>query len=283
MNIKETKLFSPDYVHQKAQEALEDFRSRIAMYEKAYETLRDEEDGSFIKLIDVGKQVMVNRIQGYLPGRIVFFLMNLRINKDPIYITRHGESQFNVEGRVGGDSSLTEKGREYGKALSAFIDSQPDLKGKQLSVWCSTLKRTVETALELHRPENTVQWRGLAEIQVGTCDGLTYGEIQAKYPDEYKARAKDKLHYRYPQGESYVDIISRLENVIFELERVKGPVLVIGHRAVLRCLYAYFLDKPPAAIPYLNVPLHTVIKLTPKAYACEETRFEMGPHIDVDK
>jgi len=37
---------------------------------------------------------------GYLPGRIVFFLMNLEINKSPIYLTRHGESQYNVQGYV---------------------------------------------------------------------------------------------------------------------------------------------------------------------------------------
>lgn len=69
---------------------------------------------------------------------------------------------------------------------------------------------------------------------------------------------------RYPQGESYVDVIERLEAVIFELERAKGPVLVIGHQAVLRCLYGYFLDTPLDEIPFLDIPLHTVIKLIPK-------------------
>ena len=53
-----------------------------------------------------------------------------------------------------------------------------------------------------------------------------------------------QLNYRYPRGESYLDIISRLESVIFEMERQKGPLLIIAHQAVLRCLYAYFLDLP---------------------------------------
>jgi len=38
---------------------------------------------------------------------------------------------------------------------------------------------------------------------------------------------------------------------------------------VLRCLLAYFLDKPAAELPYLSVPLHTIIKLKPTAYGCE--------------
>ena len=48
---------------------------------------------------------------------------------------------------------------------------------------------------------------------------------------------------RYPRGESYEDVVVRLESVIMELERQEN-VLVVGHQAVLRCVLAYFLDKP---------------------------------------
>lgn len=47
---------------------------------------------------------------------------------------------------------------------------------------------------------------------------------------------------RYPRGESYEDVVVRLESVIMELERQEN-VLVVGHQAVLRCVLAYFLDK----------------------------------------
>ena len=96
------------------------------------------------------------------------------------------------------------------------------------------------------------------------CDGLTYEEVQEKFPEEYKARDVDKLRYRYPRGESYVDVINRLEPVIFELERQTEPLLIIGHQAVLRCLYAYFFDLPVDEIPYLSIPLHTLIRLDPR-------------------
>lgn len=43
----------------------------------------------------------------------------------------------------------------------------------------------------------------------------------------------------------------------------------------MRCLYAYFLDLPSEEIPYLSIPLHTVIKLTPQAYGCSEKRFKL--------
>ena len=35
----------------------------------------------------------------------------------------------------------------------------------------------------------------------GICEGLTYKEIEERHPDIYRARLKDKFHYRYPDGE----------------------------------------------------------------------------------
>ena len=43
---------------------------------------------------------------------------------------------------------------------------------------------------------------------------MTYEEIQAKYPKEFALRDQDKYHYRYPKGESYEDVVQRLEPVI---------------------------------------------------------------------
>lgn len=42
-------------------------------------------------------------------------------------------------------------------------------------------------------------------------------------------RKKDKLGFRYPRGESYLDLISRIEPVIFEIERSPVPVVIIAH------------------------------------------------------
>jgi len=157
-------------------------------------------------------------------------------------------------------------------------------ESKKLSIWCSVLQRTIRTAGEVKKRNEdkvigkVVEWRGLTEIDAGVYDGLTYEEIEVLDPKGFAERNTDKLRYRYPQGESYVDVIERLEAVIFELERAKGPVLVVGHQAVLRCLYGYFLDTPLDEIPFLDIPLHTVIKLIPKAYGCVEERHTLMRH-----
>jgi broad specificity phosphatase PhoE len=97
---------------------------------------------------------------------------------------------------------------------------------------------------------------------------MTYEEIALKYPDDFALRDQDKYHYRYPNGESYQDLVARLEPVIMELERQES-VLVVCHQAVMRCILAYFLNKTADELPYLKVPLHTVIKLSPLAYGCQ--------------
>jgi len=168
-------------------------------------------------------------------------------------------------------------GRKYAECLSEWIHQQKEVKEEGINVWCSTLKRTIETAGILK--DKAVIWRDLREIEVGICDGMTYEEVEKIYPEEFAARKKDKLRYRYPRGESYMDVIARLEPVIFELERMKGPLLVIAHRAVLRCLFAYFLDEPYEKIPYLTVPLHTVIRMQPKTYGYDIKHFPLGEEV----
>jgi hypothetical protein len=99
-------------------------------------------------------------------------------------------------------------------------------------------------------------------------------------PEEYEMRKKDKLRYRYPSGESYMDVIQRLEPVVIEVERDRECICIVAHQAVLRALYAYFMNRPLSAVPYIDIPLHTLIELAPKADGTmAETRFL----VDVDK
>jgi predicted kinase len=152
-NIRETKLSMPDYAGVDPDAAVADFRARIAHYERAYEPL-DEDDLSWVKLVDVGRRVVVNGIGGYLPSRIAFFLANLHITPRPVVLTRHGESEFNVAGRIGGDTSLTERGagfaERFGRWAPTFLDRPPQ-------VWTSTLRRTIETAASLPWPSRPVR------------------------------------------------------------------------------------------------------------------------------
>uniref|UniRef100_A0A0D3FH96 CBM20 domain-containing protein n=1 Tax=Oryza barthii TaxID=65489 RepID=A0A0D3FH96_9ORYZ len=186
---------SPDYAEQTDFEAgVRDFKERLAYYEKVYEPV---EEGSYVKMIDMvsgtGGQLQINDISGYLPGRIVFFL-----------------------------------------------------------IWTSTLQRSILTAQPIIGFPK-IQWRALDEINAGICDGMTYDEIKKIKPEEYESRSKDKLRYRYPRGESYLDVIQRLEPVIIELERQRAPVVVISHQ----------------------IPLHTIIEIQMGVAGVQEKRYKL--------
>ncbi|KAF8460221.1 6-phosphofructo-2-kinase-domain-containing protein [Kalaharituber pfeilii] len=267
-NIREVKTNSPDYEGQEPELAAQDFVKRIKNYERVYETIT-EPDLTYVKLINVGAQVVINCIKDYLQSRIVYYLMNLHIKPRSIWLSRHGESEFNLCGRIGGDADLSSRGRAYAEKLPELVkQSVGDI---DLTVWTSTMKRTIQTAQ--HLPYRKLQWKALDELDAGVCDGLTYEEIEEAYPEDFRARDDDKYNYRYRGGESYRDVVIRLEPIIMEIERSEN-IMVVTHQAVLRCIYAYFMNVPQDQSPWMEIPLHTVIKLTPKAYSTEEERFK---------
>jgi 6-phosphofructo-2-kinase/fructose-2,6-biphosphatase 2 len=86
-NIKDVKLSSPDYCNRDSEAATEDFMKRIGHYEACYETIT-EQDLTYIKLINVGSQYIINMIRGYLESRIVYYLMNLHTRPKRIWFSR---------------------------------------------------------------------------------------------------------------------------------------------------------------------------------------------------
>ncbi|XP_031637687.1 6-phosphofructo-2-kinase/fructose-2,6-bisphosphatase isoform X3 [Contarinia nasturtii] len=264
-NIMEVKVSSPDYTNMNTDAVLRDFLLRIEHYQEKYQLLDEiiEKDLSYMKIYNTGEKVVVHKHEGHIQSRIVYYLMNIHITPRTIYLTRHGESEHNLAGLIGGDSDLSHRGYSYAKSLAKYIEQQ-QIEG--LRVWTSRLKRAIQTVADVPAPQE--RWKALNEIDAGICDEMTYDQIAEKFPQDFKARDMNKFYYRYPRGESYEDLVARLEPVIMELER-QGNVLVVSHQAVLRCLLAYFLDKPAEELPYLEVPLHTIIKLTPVAYGCK--------------
>jgi 6-phosphofructo-2-kinase/fructose-2,6-biphosphatase 2 len=172
-NIKQVKLSSPDYANTDPEVAASDFMARIDHYKDMYETVT-EQHYSYIKLINVGSQVIINMIRGYLESRIVYYLMNLHIMPRKIYMSRHGESMFNVHGKIGGDSELSPRGLLYADKLPELIHQ--NLGDKELIVWTSTLQRTIQTSGKLNYPK--MNRKALDELDAGVCDGMTYEEIE---------------------------------------------------------------------------------------------------------
>jgi len=277
-NVMQTKMWSPDYKTTDPELAVIDFLRRIDMYKKAYEEITETENCSFIQVLDAGRQIKLNQIRGFLPSKIVSYLINSRFGSvRSIYLTRHGQSEYNVQNRLGGNPGLTSRGKQYSKELAKWAEEEFTLRGRPLpTVWTSQLRRTRETIEFLPCTISTC-WRALNEIDAGVCDGMTYEEVFQQMPELADARKQDKLRFRYPKGESYVDVIHRLEPVILEIERQQEPLIIVAHRAIIRCIYGFFMGIDPEAVPKVDVPLHTLFKLTPRPYDCEMVTFQLLP------
>jgi predicted kinase len=159
-NIKKVKLSTPDYRDMDPEEAILDFHERRKNYMSVYEPV-DESDGPHLKIIN-SRQFVVTNIRGYLPLKVVHFVMNLHTLPRTFYLTRHGQSEYNVLGKIGGDSGLSQNGVKYAKRLAQFaknciakgwdtIEGEPDAKDDDVPerpcrLWTSTMRRTKETA-----------------------------------------------------------------------------------------------------------------------------------------
>jgi len=291
--VEEEMHTSPDYEGSSPMEATADFELRIEKYRKAYETI-DDPELSFVKLINVGKSLQVNRVKGHLPTRIVYFLMNTHIVRRNIFLCRvqsfflknfvllkiiikkDGQSTDDTTYKVGATAELSASGRKLSHKLKEFMDSnhsrlspypiqRPDEK-RPLLVWTSTSERSKQTAADF---PDMVEWKALVDLNPGVCDGLSEEQIKAKYPEEYERHRKDPFSHRYPRAESYRDLALRLEPVILELERHSKDVMIVAHETVLRCLLAYFGDIPVQSIPGIEIKENTLIRLVPHAYQCD--------------
>ncbi|XP_063829402.1 6-phosphofructo-2-kinase/fructose-2,6-bisphosphatase-like isoform X2 [Ostrinia nubilalis] len=261
-NIIEILHYSADYKNMSEVEAVDDLRKKLEHYMRQYEPIdAGVENISFVRVENMGETVTAHKVAGQKESGILGYLSGMRALPQTLYFTRHGESEYNVLGRIGGDASLSARGQLYARALAEHMNAIGTRDA--INVWTSELRRTKQTAAEIRAPKRAV--RALNELDAGICEGLTYEEMQERFPQEFAWRDQDKLRYRYPWGESYIDIMTRLRPVLSALED-EHNVVVVGHQAVLRCMLGYFLDAKLDELPYMNVPLHTIVKLTSYGY-----------------
>lgn len=88
-NIRSVKLSTPDYEGMDPEDARKDFVERRNQYKDVYETLTDD-DGPQVKVYNCRKFV-VNNVRGYVPLKVVHYLMNLHTLPRTFYLTRHGK------------------------------------------------------------------------------------------------------------------------------------------------------------------------------------------------
>jgi probable phosphoglycerate mutase len=155
-----------------------------------------------------------------------------------LLLVRHGETDWNVERRFQGhaDPPLNETGRAQARAVA------DELAGEWLdAVYSSDLARARETAeiIAVRVGAEVRPLRELREIDVGEWEGLTWPEVEERYPDG--VRSWHETGHGWQQGETYDQLGER---VVAALGRIAadhpgGRVLVVGHGGTVRAVRAF--------------------------------------------
>ena len=165
-----------------------------------------------------------------------------------LFIVRHGETVWNREGRIQGhtDMGLSERGREQARLLARRLESV-----SFAAAYTSDLCRAADTAAAIleGRDVPLCATARLREYHKGVFEGLTDGELRARYPLEYPGYVAKDLDYAPDGGESVRGVSARMAGVVNEIkERHLGDsVLVVGHGGSLRAAMMALLGMQPDA------------------------------------
>lgn len=165
-------------------------------------------------MINAGERIIVNNCRfGYLPYRIVFYLMNLHIKSRQTYFARAGVSSQNDSYKA--DAELCDEGISYAKRLGeALLENRTKEREdfianggsseelKPLTIWSSTRRRTVATASYLQDKGFKVKQRPqMSQLNPGDTERMTEREIRRKFPSDWGSHQLDPYHHRFPRGE----------------------------------------------------------------------------------
>jgi len=181
-----------------------------------------------------------------------------------LYLARHGETEWNLTGRMQGrgDSPLTERGIEQARRLGARLrDIRLD------AIYTSTAQRTIHTA-ELARGERAIPIlpdAGLCEISIGPWEGYTREQILAHWGNAIEDFWRAPQRYMPPAGgETFAEVAQRMAVTVERIAAARpgGALLIVSHGAALKTLLARFAGRPLEAIwsppPMLQASLSIV-------------------------
>jgi broad specificity phosphatase PhoE len=182
-----------------------------------------------------------------------------------LYFVRHGETDFNVEGRLQGryETKLNARGRQQASKCAGILRdlfARDDHRPDRYAYVSSPLMRARET-MELMRTTLDLNPRGydlddrLMEVSYGEWEGWTLAEIQARDPDVLTRRERDKWDFAPPHGECYRDVATRVGAWYASVAR---DTVVAAHGGVARALMANFHILPEEEATHADI-LHGVV------------------------
>jgi probable phosphoglycerate mutase len=185
-----------------------------------------------------------------------------------LYLTRHGQTEWNLERRMQGwkDSPLTELGISNAKALGKHLE---DINFSE--IYSSSVQRAVRTA-ELVKGDRDIPIileDNLREIGVGDWEGQIVEDIKQNCTEEYNNFWTKPQLYKRDNAETYLEVQNRAMKVVNEIiEKHKGTddnVLIVTHTITLKSIMAYFEGRAIEKLwepPYIYDTSLSLVEIT---------------------
>jgi 6-phosphofructo-2-kinase len=181
----------------------------------------EEKQGySYLKMIDVGRKVVIHGKLGFLASQTASYLMNFHLSQRQMWITRHGESTDNVLGKIGGDANLSPSGVQYAQDLANFLkhqrelfrekqikqhravaDSDPAYRGDTTPPNPEYTDRQAEDSEGIPLEKNFCVWTSMLRRAIETGEFFNPDEFDVK-----EMRMLDELNAGRMEGMTYAEI-----------------------------------------------------------------------------
>ena len=161
-----------------------------------------------------------------------------------LILVRHALTVDNQKSRLSGhiDSSVSEEGKEQIDKITNYLkDFDID------KIYTTTSSRTKDTVKKLSELKSIeiIEKESLKEISFGDFEGLTFKEIENRYPEEFQDMIKKGYEYKYPNGESLIDSYNRvcteLDNIISDCDN--QTILICSHGGTIRNIITYLISN----------------------------------------
>ena len=281
----------PEYVGVEKEIAYNDFNKRVHYYNEAYEPVTKDEGVPFLRCSK--DNIAMHHLNGYLTGRLSFLMMNLRVMHRKIFMCLTGEeirtlspksssgAMKDMSDSIVSDCStepplLAQSGRMNSKnALSCSARLRDKLEQKsgflkltsESEKFADSLIKLLKESVPSNEPVTV--WSSNDQPGLATIHYLQeagYPTVYWRYLGEFGFSVAQKM-----MGETYEDIIERLEPVIFEIERCETHLLICGHTQVMNALYGYLAEGGNSG----KMRKNTIVKVQPRAYDLELETYAM--------
>lgn len=179
-----------------------------------------------------------------------------------ILFIRHGETDWNVSGKIQGTSDIPLNKTGILQAKQSCLNFD---KNKEYALYSSAKLRALQTATVVGKHLNVpvIVMDGLNEINLGKWESRTWDEVAEKYPNDFHFWKENRSRAKPHGGESYLDLLDR---VIVSLQAIikqeEKDIIVCTHSLVIMIISCFMAD----------VSFNEVLRFLPKN--CEVVSFD---------